>query len=71
MSTSLVGLALRPSERRFAFVLFYVWSIPWIVYRLREFRRRAKQRRELEQEIVRLRELNQQLEASVGRRAQP
>lgn len=67
--SSLAGLALRPSERRLAFVLFYIWSIPWVVLRFREFRRRAKQRRDLEQEIVRLRELNQQLEDSVGRQA--
>ena len=65
----LIGLALRPYERRIAFIIFYIWSIPQLFLRFRELRQRAKQRRELEQEIGRLRDLNQQLEAHVGRAA--
>ena len=65
---SLAGIALRPYERRVAIILLYIWSIPKIFIQIRELRKRARQRRELETEIVRLRELNEQLEAHVGRR---
>ena len=64
---SLAGLALRPQERRIAIILLYIWSLPKLFFRIREWRRSVRQRRELETEIGRLRELNQQLETHVSR----
>ena len=64
---NLIGLALRPYERRIAIILLYCWSLPKLYFQLREFRRRARQRRELETEITRLRQLNEELENHVRR----
>lgn len=63
----LIGLALKPFERRVAIILLYIWTIPRIIYSLREGNRRRKQRRELETELDRLRDLNRELEARVNR----
>lgn len=66
--SSLAGIALRPYERRIALLLLYIWTVPKLILRLREHSRRKKQRQELEHELQRLRELNQELEAHVGNR---
>lgn len=63
--SSLAGLALRPFERRIAIVFLYLWIFPNLVLRIREYRRRKKQRADIERELARLRDLNRELEAHV------